>query len=107
MNEIWLYNLLDTSGYKIYPLVAPDNEKMPFVVYQPTASLKEFGLTSHLDKIKTRFNVSIYADSYPEVKTITSEIETILYTEIESIYNTSETVEDDYFRTTIDLSVYK
>ena len=105
-NSEIVYTTLKDQGYKVFPLEAPNNEVLPFVIYHEVTSKREFCLTSIDDKVKSRFRVTCYASTFNEVQTmldtLTPQIELVTH----AIYNTTNRKMEDYFQGMIEFSVY-
>ena len=81
-----LYNYLknDTAvslavAGEIYPVVAPSDKKIPFIVYQNIVSVDETSLQGDKYNEKTRFQIKIYSHSYGEVKEVLGVVKEALY----------------------------
>lgn len=75
--ESTLKTLLKTLGYSVYALSVPSNGNYPCIVYQRVSTLQ---LRSHSgnELEKPRFQVSIWAKSYDEAKTISESVKSLL-----------------------------
>jgi hypothetical protein len=113
MNDTILYNNLKALGYPVYPMAAPEDSQNPLIVYHKTSEI----ITSYLngnnyDNIaESRFLVSVYANTYRQLKVLTDEIVTNLkdINNLEGsnvvIYQTIDSKEDNDFRCKIDLKI--
>jgi len=107
--EKLLYSALETTGYKVYPQYAPQNEKNPMVIYNVSADTVEYGLKDVVDVKNVRFSVSIYADGYDEIKTMKENIYTAVYGITDGeviIYSSSDSADADGRRIIIDLKIW-
>jgi hypothetical protein len=66
------------DGYKIYPIVAEQDEQRPYVTLRRVSGFPTFGKNEVSDKDQIRFNVAAYADTYKKCLDILSAVRTVL-----------------------------
>lgn len=107
-----LYDALATTGYKIYPQYAPDNQPNPFLVYLMVADTRTFGIDEVPSNLQQkRFQVDIYASGYSElltmkesVTTVINNIDVLLAKPV--IYGTRDLADEYGRRTIFDLQIW-
>jgi hypothetical protein len=113
INDTILYNNLKALGYSVYPMAAPEDAQNPLVVYHKTSEIINNYLNgNNFDKIaESRFLVSVYTNTYRQLKVLTNEIVTNLK-DINNldgsqvvVYQTMDSREDNDFRCKIDLKI--
>jgi len=73
MNEL-LYSVLNSTGYDIYLLAAPQNKKPPFAVYTPVTQTAEMCAGGLTDFEEINYSLDVYAFDYKECKSIMGEL---------------------------------
>ncbi len=107
-----LYEALATTGYEIFPQLAPDNQSNPFVIYSMIADTKAFGMDEIASTLQDkRFQVDIYSDGYSELltmkDTVTSAINNIDKSVGKPIIYGTRDLADEYGRRTVfDLKIW-
>ena len=104
-----LYNVLNNTGIKVYPSVAPQNAELPYIIYNMTSDTKEFGLVGRSTVDNVRFQVDVYTKTSSERYDINILIENELLASnlIYIIYNNSNTNSGGKtLRKTIDLKLW-
>lgn len=107
MNNELVYNTIKNLGFTVYPLFAPQNAKVPFIIYHEVNKSKAFSFTGRDTKVKSRFFVSSYAKTFKETQDMTLLLEAAIETISFAIYNIDNTKTEDNFRSRIDFSLYK
>ena len=86
MVEVNLYtHLTNTPGItdlvdgRIYPLLAPENCKTPFIVYQNISDVDQTSFQGDNYANKTRFQLDIYANKYIQAKELKSAVKIAMY----------------------------
>ncbi len=102
MLEIALYNLLssDTTiegivGEKIYPILADESVREPYIVYQVLTTSPTHTLTDSVDLVKASVQVSCWTDSYYDSLTLSQAVRDALdnYSDLEN-----PSMGEDYFQ---------
>ena len=107
-----LYDALDTTGYKIFPQYAPDNEPNPFLIYLMVADTRLYGLDEVPSDVQTkRFQVDIYVDGYSDLLTMKDTVTTAInaidpLVAKPIIYGTRDLADEYGRRTVFDLQIW-
>ena len=59
---------------RVYPLVAPDNVALPYIIYHCVASRPETVLSGRTDLVNTRMQVDVYARTYAQAQSIRAAV---------------------------------
>ena len=108
-----LYEVLSGIG-SVYPMQAPQNTKVPFIIYHMTAdTINTYidGSNSYDESKEKRFMVNVYQNGYQEFKQLVEQclvaLKTINGDDFQIvIYGTVDSVEDGTYRSKIDLKIY-
>lgn len=75
--ETILKTVLDSTNYPVYALAVPTNGTYPCIVYQ---RISTFQMRSHSgnELERPRFQISCWANSYAEAKTVSEAVKTAL-----------------------------
>ena len=110
-----LFDNISQLGYSVYPIIAPQNKKIPFIIYNVTANT----ITTHIDGsnsldnlLEVRFLVSVYAKTYKEMKSMVHRILDNLININNNeykivIYGTVDSYDENGYRSNIDLKIYQ
>jgi len=102
-----IYNKLSELGYPVFPVMAPQNEKNPVIIYNTITNIKRFGLLYDSKLDHGFYQLDIYADTYIQMKDIETEV-LIKIKEIKDLviidYQNSH-AKDDGYRSKINLSI--
>lgn len=66
------------GGYKIYPIVAEQDEQKPYVTLRRISGFPNFGKNEPSDKDQLRFNIAAYADTYKKCLDILAACRAVL-----------------------------
>lgn len=78
------YKLSHDSGVtsliakRIYPVIAPENTKLPYAVYQKISNPQMHNSGTDLNGYSPRFQITTYADNYDTVKSVSAAIVTAI-----------------------------
>lgn len=109
-----LFSLLNgatDAGGKVYPMVAPDQTRAPFITYQRISWVSEDVLDgSNVDLVNTRLQIDIFAPTYLKAASISEKVETLMmggFAQIVSIQS-QETYEAavDLYRVIAEYSIW-
>ena len=82
MEEILFAHLKDNVSLveeRVYPLIMPQNCTKPALVYTVVNDMDNQSLGSCVISNEVRFQLDIYGASYSQVKAVTEEVKTALY----------------------------
>ena len=113
-NDTILYNNLKALSYDVYPLVAKENAKSPFIIYSNSNN----NISNYLDSEnnwnnvqESNFTVKCYAKTYRQLKVMTDEvIDNLLNinnlnTSNVLVYNTTDKKDGDDFVSIINIKI--
>ena len=111
MNEL-LYSALYSTGLKVFALKAPQNEPVPYAIYQMVSDKKELcadGITTTKD---VSYQLDVYATEYGVCKTMMDTLQGAIIgsTDYETvIYSVNDTIEDGglIYRSRLDFNLWK
>ena len=115
--ETKLYTLLSTTsgvtdlvGTRSYPLTAPQDAEMPFIVYTRISSGREYSLDGYSSLENPRMQIDCYAQTYSAAKGLSEAVTTAMRGS--STFSVSwddpreSFEEDETYRISIDFSVW-
>jgi hypothetical protein len=74
MIEEELYELLETLGVAVFPQIAPDNQKVPYITFTDITSIRKKFAGGTLKNIKSRWQLDIYQSSSLKAKQLRDEV---------------------------------
>jgi esterase/lipase len=77
INDTILFNNLKALGYEVFPLVAKENAKSPFIIYHNSTNNVSNYLNSnnnYNNVIESNFIIKVYSTTYRQLKVMTDEV---------------------------------
>lgn len=65
---------------RVYPLIMPQDCAKPALVYTVVNNADQQALSGCVSENEIRFQVDVYAESYADMKAVTTEVKSALYT---------------------------
>jgi hypothetical protein len=73
--EQWMREAIeDAADCATFPIIAPEGEKPPYIVYRRTSTQRERYLEGQAGQPRAEFEVEIYADTYIGTKDIAEKV---------------------------------
>jgi hypothetical protein len=63
MIEEKIYELFETLGVAVFPQIAPDNTKVPYLTYTDITSIRKKTPSGSVRKVKSRWQIDVYESS--------------------------------------------
>lgn len=93
--ENLIYNAIkNLANGNVYPIVLPDTSSLPAIVYQRISSLPVNSLDGDSDLDSVRIQISVWANTYNEVKELSSVVRITLNDSVLKLVTENDT--DDY-----------
>ncbi len=111
MNDL-LYSVLNSLGYKVFALQAPQNEKLPYAIYTLVDQQIDVCASGSTDLEDIMYQLDVYSTNYGECKTIVGEMLAAIEaaTEFKTVlYSISDSKEDTgkVFRSQCDFNLWR
>jgi len=74
MIEEKLYELFETVGVDVFPQIAPDNIKVPYLTYTDITSIRKRFPNGSVRRVKSRWQIDVYESSSLKVKLLRDRV---------------------------------